>query len=297
MTQSSDKEFHCLSITLLLPGAAALARRARRSRRASAVLAAERAAADRGRMRRRSSSFDDLLSFGGRVPPAVGGLIVALVLLSILGRRHRARRAGRCSRPAPVLGGQVWRLVTWVFVERAARTRRSTSCSAASRSTGSAATSAGRGARGASSLTYFGVAAARGARDDAPRRSSSRSSRGGVWTRRVAGALGAPHRLGEPVPRAADPAHVRAPDLGPHARSGSRSAARSSTRVFGSMHAYVPHLARAGAHGALPARRVGARPLAVAQDPPLERKARRRASHLKVVHKDGRRRGHGRWMN
>jgi membrane associated rhomboid family serine protease len=65
---------------------------------------------------RRSSSLDDLLSFGGRVPPVVGGLIAALVLLSIFGRLGGFAAAGVFV-PAYVLGGQAWRLVTWPFFE------------------------------------------------------------------------------------------------------------------------------------------------------------------------------------
>ncbi len=68
-------------------------------------------------MPRRASSLDDVLSFGGRVPSAVGGLIVALVVLSLLGRVAQLDEWG-CLVPAAVLRGQLWRLVTWPFFER-----------------------------------------------------------------------------------------------------------------------------------------------------------------------------------
>jgi membrane associated rhomboid family serine protease len=68
-------------------------------------------------MRRRPSPADNLLSFGGNVPPAVGGLIIALLAGSILGTISPGVRASAALVPAAVFGLQVWRLVTWVFVE------------------------------------------------------------------------------------------------------------------------------------------------------------------------------------
>lgn len=68
-------------------------------------------------MRRRNSSLDDLLSFGGRVPPVVGGLIAALIAFSILGVVAGLASWGAFV-PALVLRGQVWRLVSWPFFER-----------------------------------------------------------------------------------------------------------------------------------------------------------------------------------
>src|SRR4051812_33382507 len=69
-------------------------------------------------MPRRSSPVDDLLSFGGRVPPVVGGLIVSLVLASILGAVSTPLAGPGAFSPAPVLVGQLWRLVSWPFFER-----------------------------------------------------------------------------------------------------------------------------------------------------------------------------------
>lgn len=68
-------------------------------------------------MRRRPSQADQLLSFGGNVPPAVGGLIIALLAGSILGAVNRGVAASFALVPGLVMQLQVWRLVTWVFVE------------------------------------------------------------------------------------------------------------------------------------------------------------------------------------
>lgn len=69
-------------------------------------------------MPRRSSPLEDLLSFGGRVPPAVGGIIAGFVLLSIAGAVTPGLAGFGAFVPAAVLGGQLWRLVTWPFFER-----------------------------------------------------------------------------------------------------------------------------------------------------------------------------------
>ena len=68
-------------------------------------------------MRRRPSPADNVLSFGGNVPPVVGGLIIALLAGSILGTVSPGIRSMAALIPAAVLGLQLWRLVTWVFVE------------------------------------------------------------------------------------------------------------------------------------------------------------------------------------
>jgi membrane associated rhomboid family serine protease len=61
------------------------------------------------------------LGFGGRVPVAVGGLIVATVLVSLaaaVGGRNGVPLHGLLLlEPDAIWGGQVWRLVTWVLVE------------------------------------------------------------------------------------------------------------------------------------------------------------------------------------
>jgi membrane associated rhomboid family serine protease len=64
----------------------------------------------------RGSGAADLLSFGGRVPPVVGGLILALVGVSLVS--HLAGFAGALVLlPPAVLEGEVWRLATWTLVE------------------------------------------------------------------------------------------------------------------------------------------------------------------------------------
>jgi len=65
---------------------------------------------------RRAGSFRDLLSFGGRAPPAVGGLVAAYLLLSIAGRLG-GMAGGLALDPAAVLEGEVWRLATWSLLD------------------------------------------------------------------------------------------------------------------------------------------------------------------------------------
>ena len=60
-------------------------------------------------------------AFGGRVPAAVGGLIAATVVVSlvaVVGKRNGVPLL-RFAELAPreVWSGEVWRLVTWVLVE------------------------------------------------------------------------------------------------------------------------------------------------------------------------------------
>jgi membrane associated rhomboid family serine protease len=244
-------------------------------------------------MRRRSSSFDDLLSFGGRVPPAVGGIIVAFVLLSIL-NAVTGLVAWTLFAPNAVLGGQVWRLVTWVLVEAGGPNTPINLlfggltlywfgrdlCSA-------------WGSR-RFVLTYFGVATL-AALATTLLSLGVPQLRGGVWTGAwpilsallIAWASLFPERqilLFFALP-------ISGRTLGWITVAGTLLYG-----VFGSMHAYVPHLLAQGIM-ALYLRGVSARglwqSLKIRQ---LERKARRRASHLKVVHKDGQG-GNGRWMN
>jgi len=62
-----------------------------------------------------------LLSFGGRVPTAVGGIIVATVVVSLVaavgGRSGLGIQKLLLLDTGAVWQGEVWRLVTWVLVE------------------------------------------------------------------------------------------------------------------------------------------------------------------------------------
>ncbi len=70
-------------------------------------------------MRGHRTSLEDLLTFGGRVPSTVGGLISAIVAASLLGAVGRSYGVvdEAALVPALVWRGQAWRLVTWVFFE------------------------------------------------------------------------------------------------------------------------------------------------------------------------------------
>jgi membrane associated rhomboid family serine protease len=72
----------------------------------------------------RPAPWTDRLTFGGRLPWAVGLLLVVTVALSLsvaFGDRHAAPLFELASlRPADVWRGQVWRLVTWPFIQPSA---------------------------------------------------------------------------------------------------------------------------------------------------------------------------------
>jgi membrane associated rhomboid family serine protease len=72
-------------------------------------------------MRRARRGFGDTFTFGGRVPAAVGAIIAATVLVSLVGaiggQADLPLRSLLLLQPRLVLSGQIWRLVTWVFVE------------------------------------------------------------------------------------------------------------------------------------------------------------------------------------
>jgi membrane associated rhomboid family serine protease len=63
----------------------------------------------------------NLLSFGGRVPTAVGGIIVATVVVSLVaavgGRSGLGLQQVLLLDTGAVWQGEVWRLITWVLVE------------------------------------------------------------------------------------------------------------------------------------------------------------------------------------
>jgi len=65
----------------------------------------------------RARSAGELLTLGGRVPPSVGGLILALIGASLVGHLTGLAAWGILV-PAAVLEGEIWRLVTWTFLDR-----------------------------------------------------------------------------------------------------------------------------------------------------------------------------------
>lgn len=68
-------------------------------------------------MARRNPDFTRILTFGGRVPAAVGGLIALMVLASVLGWLERGFMGAAALAPVLVQRGEVWRLVTWPFLQ------------------------------------------------------------------------------------------------------------------------------------------------------------------------------------
>jgi len=65
----------------------------------------------------RPRPIGDLLTFGGRAPRAVGGLIAALLGASLVAALS-GLELWLVLRPAALVQGEVWRLVTWTFVDR-----------------------------------------------------------------------------------------------------------------------------------------------------------------------------------
>jgi len=69
----------------------------------------------------RAARFIDRFTFGGRVAGAIGLLLLATVMISLIGAfgtRHGLMLFERASlSPESVWQGEVWRLLTWVFVE------------------------------------------------------------------------------------------------------------------------------------------------------------------------------------
>ncbi len=61
-------------------------------------------------------SAGDLLTLGGRVPPALGGLILGLVGASLVAQFARSLWTWGALVPGAVLEGQVWRLLSWTFL-------------------------------------------------------------------------------------------------------------------------------------------------------------------------------------
>jgi membrane associated rhomboid family serine protease len=70
-------------------------------------------------MRRGVRSFREALSFGGRVPPAVGGVLAAMLLASVVAWTSAPGDIGSMLAlwPEKILEGEIWRLVAWPFVQ------------------------------------------------------------------------------------------------------------------------------------------------------------------------------------
>ncbi len=68
---------------------------------------------------RSNRSLGDLFTFGGRIPSTVGALLAAIVAASLVGALGRGYGLVEAAAliPVRVWQGQVWRLVTWVFFE------------------------------------------------------------------------------------------------------------------------------------------------------------------------------------
>jgi membrane associated rhomboid family serine protease len=66
---------------------------------------------------RRVPDLARILTFGGRVPAAVGAVISLTVFSSILGWLDRSLAAFAALAPVLVWRGEVWRLVTWPFLQ------------------------------------------------------------------------------------------------------------------------------------------------------------------------------------
>jgi membrane associated rhomboid family serine protease len=66
---------------------------------------------------RRNPDFTRILTFGGRVPAAVGGLIGLMFVASVLGWLNRGLMGLVALAPVAIQRGELWRLVTWPFFQ------------------------------------------------------------------------------------------------------------------------------------------------------------------------------------
>jgi len=66
---------------------------------------------------RSAPSLSQVFTFGGRAPAAVGGLIVAIVAASLLGALLPGLVGAGALVPGLVWRGQLWRLATWLLFE------------------------------------------------------------------------------------------------------------------------------------------------------------------------------------
>jgi membrane associated rhomboid family serine protease len=65
----------------------------------------------------RARRLSEALTFGGRVPAVVGGLVAAVVVASTAGALARPVRDATFFSPALVWSGEVWRLLSYPFLE------------------------------------------------------------------------------------------------------------------------------------------------------------------------------------
>jgi hypothetical protein len=66
---------------------------------------------------RRGGEMQRLFTFGGRVPPAIGLVLVLMLAASVWGWMDHALQRAAALWPAGIVGGQVWRLVSWPFFQ------------------------------------------------------------------------------------------------------------------------------------------------------------------------------------
>jgi membrane associated rhomboid family serine protease len=66
---------------------------------------------------RRRTDLASFFTFGGRVPASVGALLALLVLGTVLAAVDPRIPEAMALAPVPIVRGELWRLVTWPFVE------------------------------------------------------------------------------------------------------------------------------------------------------------------------------------
>jgi membrane associated rhomboid family serine protease len=67
--------------------------------------------------RRRSPDLTSVFTFGGRVPATVGFLLAAMLVASVVAWQSPGFLAQAAFIPGGILAGQLWRLVSWAFVQ------------------------------------------------------------------------------------------------------------------------------------------------------------------------------------
>jgi Rhomboid family len=67
--------------------------------------------------RRQSPDLGRFFTFGGRVPASVGILLAAMLLASVFAWQSPAFASATAFHPDAILAGQLWRLISWFFVQ------------------------------------------------------------------------------------------------------------------------------------------------------------------------------------